>query len=555
MLVVFASGLAALSASGAAGSHTVQDGGIQHAQRRPDAGKPVGGGISGRVVDAQTEVPLARAQVRASSADLERSWLTTTDANGRYVLANLPPGTYNVLVSKTGYLLLQFGQRVPHDRPVTVTVAAERVLESIDFRLSRAGVISGQVLDPFGEPQSDVVAIAFEARTVYGRRLMVPAGHSSTTNDLGDFRISGLSPGRYYVAARPRLDNGPFQSSSAERVGLAPTFYPGTTDPQQAQPITIEVGQQVAGTLVSLARSPLVRITGTLRDARGGRLTTASLAVANLGAVIPAPETSTQIRPDGSFIVSNVVPGEYVITVRVSNPVSGEEEFAIVPVTVGDRDLIGVDVMTGKPASLRGKVALDNAVTAPFDATRLYVVATAVPGEVGLGSGGRGRVQADWSFELNGLIGSRLIGIQGLPSDWAPKGAWLDVLDRPIEFKPNQRPGRLELLLTNRLTILKGTIAAATNLAADCSVVVFPQDRALWSVPARYVRFARADERGRFEIRGLPSGRYLGTAVPFIEISDAQDSDVLERLAAAATPFTIGEAESKSIQLTLSRYR
>ncbi len=53
-----------------------------------------------------------------------------------------------------------------------------------------------------------------------------------------------------------------------------------------------------------------------------------------------------------------------------------------------------------------------------------------------------------------------------------------------------------------------------------------------------------------FEIAGLPPGeRYLATALEFFEDGDEQDPEVLERLRANATPFTIGEGERMTLDL------
>ena len=60
------------------------------------------GQVTGRVLDAETDKPIAGATVTASSpACLDQS--VTTDAQGWYVIGLLPPATYTVMVKANGY--------------------------------------------------------------------------------------------------------------------------------------------------------------------------------------------------------------------------------------------------------------------------------------------------------------------------------------------------------------------------------------------------------------------------------------------------------------------
>ena len=58
---------------------------------------------------------------------------------------------------------------------------------------------------------------------------MTPMGRNSTTNDMGEFRVFGLSPGQYFLTASLRGGGQPFypNDNNDDRTGYAPTYYPG----------------------------------------------------------------------------------------------------------------------------------------------------------------------------------------------------------------------------------------------------------------------------------------------------------------------------------------
>src|SRR6476660_4812312 len=76
--------------------------------RDTSALKPAAAGtavIRGRVTEAGTNRPLAHALVRLTMpSDNRFEKLTSTDAGGRFELAELARGTYNITGSKTNYL-------------------------------------------------------------------------------------------------------------------------------------------------------------------------------------------------------------------------------------------------------------------------------------------------------------------------------------------------------------------------------------------------------------------------------------------------------------------
>ena len=130
------------------------------------------GRIRGRVLQAGTGTPIRRAQVTLTGEQSVQR-LVTTDGNGRYEFSDLPAGRFTISAAKGGYLTLQYGQRRPFEpgRPVTLTDA--QILGQVDLTLPRAGVISGRVIDRFGEPAvgADIVVERYQYSSDGQRRL------------------------------------------------------------------------------------------------------------------------------------------------------------------------------------------------------------------------------------------------------------------------------------------------------------------------------------------------------------------------------------------------
>jgi hypothetical protein len=97
---------------------------------------------------------------------------------------------------------------------------------------------------------------------------------------------------------------------------------------------------------------------------------------------------------------------------------------------------------------------------------------------------------------------------------------------------------------------VNGTVHDGSKAASGCAVVVFSSDDTLWRLPqSRYLRMARTDADGHFEIHPLAPGRYYVQAVADLDPLQWTNPDVLERLRQTATVVTVSENETKSIDL------
>jgi Carboxypeptidase regulatory-like domain len=315
------------------------------------------GGLAGRVTVDGTSTPIAGARVLVFPAGPVAGPMgpppqATTDQDGRFAFDGLPAGEYRIDVQKAGFAPLSEPDRGPappvgrvprgtQDAPIpsigallsaagmsrAVTIAAGQVA-SVDLRLQRGGVISGRVLDPTGEPWTD-------ARVMAMRRMPAPATAAAVpqfmpapmqgpqqTNDLGEFRIPGLAPGEYVVAAVPHAFSGlggpgvtPPSSTGGTHTTAVTTFYPGTADQAAAQRITVAAGAEVGNIVFMVQSAPAFRVSGVVVDESGAPIEDAIVMLMNDrrgGAAIGiGPGGSGRSDARGRFVIEDVPAGTY----------------------------------------------------------------------------------------------------------------------------------------------------------------------------------------------------------------------------------------------------
>jgi hypothetical protein len=511
--------------------------------------------IRGRVVAADLGTPLRRAQVRLSSAEVRVMRMTSTDGEGRYEFRDLPAARYNLQASKGGYVSVQHGQRRVLEAGRPIQLGDGQVQDKVDVVLPRGGVIAGRITDEFGEPVADAMVHASTYRYISGRRRLAPAGPPRASNDIGEYRLFGLPPGEYYLSAVARsMSFGDSQSDDTS--GYAPTYYPGTVSIAEAQRISVGVGLEAHADFM-LIPTRTARITGVVVDSAGKPYAGGMIMVmpANPESGMMFGAGGSPIKPDGSFSISNLAPGEYILNVRPMGGPMGEGEFASVPVTVSGADMTGLTIRTGLGATVRGRIVTDGGAPT-FRPEMVRVMATpAAPDPGPIMGRAPSQAKEDWTFELRGLSGKCLFRATS-PPGWMLKAVHLDgvdITDTPTDLTGVTEVTGLEITLTNRLTHVTGGVTDDRGAALkDYSVVVFATDPERWGGQSRFLRSARPDQDGRFQIQGLPAGEYFAVAVEYIQLGDWMDPEVLEQLRFRATRFSLGDGENRNLDLRLS---
>jgi hypothetical protein len=525
--------------------------------------------IRGVVVASDDSRPLRRVTVRVSAADQREQRSVSTDLSGRYEIADLPAGRYMVSASRAGFVTISHGQTRPNEMGRPIEVRDGQTVERINFALPRGAVITGRIVDEYGEPVAGASVQPMQMRYVNGRQQPMMSGGMGgmfQTPDTGEFRVWGLAPGEYLIQANLQ-NGGPFETD--DRAGYSTTYYPNASVPSEAQMVRVEVGQTISGIEIMLSPTRTARITGTTVDSRGEPLRSGFVMAMRTGETLMVMRSqSGQIKPDGTFTIAGVTPGTY--TVRATAPPAAgatAPETLVATVTVSGADVDDVVLMPLQPATVTGRIVFDGPPPTPEPSTMRVMVQPKSPGmAMPLPLPGPPRVNDDFTFEAKAAPGETVVRVfASTPgTQWAMKSIMLDgrdISDDGVMLASGAAVKGVEVVLTNRLQSVSGAITNERGeTVTNVTVFVFPQDPERWiagPMALASTAVARPDQNGRYSIRTLlRPGDYYAVAVEYLDPNRrGGDRSYLEELSRQAVRFTLREAESKALDLRIATPR
>ena len=520
-----------------------------------------------------------------------------TDETGACTFTQLPPATYSISVMpRSGF--------VPPSGGLESVPLEDGGAETVTVRLARTGAIVGRILDESGDPvtRAQVRALRLTSRGSVGMTA------SASTDDLGQFRLFDLQPGDYYVAAEVMPTSpmmAPPAPGSGPRVGLAPTYYPGSPALDGARSVKVRSGEDTGGVEFSLVRAPLGTVSGRAYDSQGNPLT----PVQGVGVSVQLTSRGqfhgmgrgASVQPDGSFIVRGVPPGDYYLSASLYRQ-QGSREGGFVPVTVNGDD-VTVDVRTNTGATVSGRIVFEGEPPAAGPSAVLLNGAPAprvsisarpatngvqIPG-MSFGTGSP-TVRDDNTFELTGLRGTvALTAFAGSAVFKSLLRGGQDITGKPFELTGTEMIDDLVLVLSYETGSLEGIVAngQADSRPERTMVVVFPDDPARWFEASPFVRtspvmtereLSRRPPRpsptpsappgsaqpltpaqealrwspvpGGFFLPRLLPGRYLVAVVDPRVSPMSFDAEALERLKARAVFVRVNAAQRSKVQVS-----
>ncbi len=266
-----------------------------------------GGVLSGRVVESRTGKPILDATVRAEAAGGggrrmgfriggESEDETSTDADGRYELAGLAPGSWVVTASH------------PDWSEATASVEIKDAPASADIRLGRGGSVGGAVLAA-GRPVAGAtvtLAASGDAGMRPGMGFMGGGEQTTLSDEGGRFRFERLSPGRYQLGAGLRDQT----SAPAEAVL--------TGDDSQEVQLTLAAGALVKGVVSGL---PEPQLAGVNVNASGQDYFAATRTAAGGSFELSGvPEGTLTLRANAGDFMSSSRSAQASVTIAAGQP-------------------------------------------------------------------------------------------------------------------------------------------------------------------------------------------------------------------------------------------
>jgi hypothetical protein len=509
--------------------------------------------MRGHIFAADSGQPLRKALVRIFAGEINENRSTTTDTDGKYEFTAVRAGRYIVTAAKGSFVSLSYGQLRPFDAGKPLEILDGQTVERLDVALPRGSVVTGRILDEYGEPMPEVQIALQTYRFVQGKRRLVPAGRRASTDDMGEFRLFGMPPGQYILSATWIHNNIGSNAAPADNTAYAPVYFPGTNTPAQAQRLTLAVGQQLDEVVMAMRPVKATRISGSVTTSDGKPFAGMLLVSQNDTSGFEM-QSAAPIRPDGKFELAGLAPGEYALLAQARGGPNDNPETATERVTAAGEDISDLHLVANRASVVAGRFVVDPA--AAGTPPTLSIFATTMDGSTPFGRSMSARANDDGTFELKLSPGRTRLSLSGSPAGWAIRSIHLnsvEVTDTGIEVKANQDVSGVEVEVTNRMTSLSGLVTNARGEPAkDYAVVAFARDRTRWTGVSRYQMTGRPDQDGRFKITGLPSGDYYAVALESIEPGATGDPDFLESIRTSATMFSLNEAETKSLDLKLA---
>jgi protocatechuate 3,4-dioxygenase beta subunit len=499
-----------------------------------------------------------------------------TNEQGGFTFTGLPPGGYTVSADKATYMSASYPDRGGSLRSSAarpVLIQGDQTVDNVVVRLYHGGAISGRVVDAHGDPV-EFAQVSALAMTASGAGRMGMRGQMQT-NDIGEFRIGRLMPGRYILMVSSQ---NRFQDPMGNETPLpqpVPTYFPNAMARNEAQPVLVARGQTLSGVEIAMGEGVPTVVTGRVIVSDGQPLAPTPGAGGVFVNARPddrdfqgGMQAGSVVRPDGTFRFL-LAPGNYILEARRNQPggpgTGNREQYGIAKVSVAG-ETMDVSIVLGSGATASGRVVFEGETPPPNPPTQTSVPMSS-PDGIGNCRSGQLQIAPDWTFSVDGLVGICTAPTYGMFGRWTLKSIVInnqDLRNGSVTFEPGQHYGNVQIVVTDRKNELNLHVTDEKGQPTrEYAVLVFPIDKSRWELASQAVRTfvppsiemmasmqatATASGRGNLPaqmgreiVSGLTAGEYYTIALDDIDNDGWRDPAVLERLATAATRVTMSE--------------
>ena len=444
----------------------------------------------------------------------------------------VPPGRYWLGATAVNFLAKDYGKDGAPSRPTTISLSPGQKIDNIDVRIDPAGAISGTVYDEDNKPVEGVMVTAVHPEYLHGSQPIL--GDGSTSDEFGEFRISGLSPGSYYIRAGDERDY------SGRSFVYRPTFYPGTPFFENALTVQVTGGAEISGIRFrGLQMERAYAIHARIIDPNRSSQRRYELTLD------PISHNLSGTSSDTSFVLDGLPQGDHVLTAWAIDPASTEEGWVVAgkgyaTVQITDKDQ-QVDVPFGNGAAITGKVTVDSPA---FSTAGLPVWLQR--------SGGTAKTDASGAFTMHDIAPGHytffLPTLSKLAYEKRVQCSGIDYTTRPLDLREGMSPIDCEIALSTHPGMIQGQVLDDGKPVSGMVVVLIPESRELRQLE-RYTQITQSGPNGAFEIAAAIPGEYFLFAVPKSNEQPYYALDFADRNRNNARHVSIQEGETQVIDL------
>lgn len=517
------------------------------APRSPDLGR-----VSGAVYSTRTGAPLASAKVslkqirrRSATRQAPLFFQALTDLDGAFLIGEVPEGEYSVWASKAGY-------ESSRSNSIRVRLRQRENRQKVEIYLRPAAVISGIVKDSFGDPLEKAKVVALR-RNYQPGRVSWSQARRGLTNDLGEYRLSGMEAGSYVLAFVPPREPSPRGSLVYEHGAV---FYPNLTRPGEGAVLRVAWGQELSGVDVQLPPGSNTLASGFVTNLNGVPVKARVTLVQDGALNVAGFSTNDQ----GVFVVYGMTPGTYQLTAVARARGGRSSLFGRAEVVVPESGVEGIQLLLSQGQAVSGRVVYeaDDKDAAPPGKDPGYFPLL-ILSDTSLVRSRRlapfPLPEQDGTFVLSRLYPGRY----GLEVERAPEGSYLKAIhwsgqslaEPVIDVSAGSDVIDLELRMSYGAARLSGTVTLKDGergaAQPEITIRAFPEKIGGFATNL----WAEAAEDGSFQISGLPPGEYSVFAVVRESEVDLWDPAVRWALRSYGTKVHLDSGESATIEVRL----
>lgn len=519
--------------------------------------------VSGRVVSALDGAPLRSSRVVLIQENVKshpKVFGATTDADGHFEIKNVTAGRYNFIASHAGYVDRQYKAQGSDEGAVLSLEPGQEFTDAL-FRLTRAGVIAGRIVDENGEPLPRVSVMALRKPTAAEEEEEGPRNSHKEelvtaanvlTDDRGEFRLFGLEAGSYYVKASESGEALMFFDNRSSMTGwmvqqslgseYVPLYYPGVVAFDEAQAIAVRAGEEIAVD-INMRHVLSAEVAGKVIGPDGRPTSHAMVQLEPSGVEDHSfGDFSSGTNDSGEFSLKNVPPGSYLLTATEYD----EQKYwkAHQKIDVGERKIDSLVLALGRGTTLNGRVSFMGRGNTP-SADRVFLQLSPVT-ESDDSDGGWAMVKKDGTFEILDVAeGSYAVQVSFRETGWYVKSIRFgpdDVMEKGLQIEKGSTGGSIDIVMSSSAAQVEGSVTQNDKPAVAAHVSIRPDP----DTPFNHSRAksTSTDQNGHFAITNLAPGKYR------ISAKLSSDSGTPAATAEAQT-VTIHESDRQSVQLVL----